>query len=336
VIAFLSHFTGLLILLVLAVISFLLSLSETSVISTSKIKLRHLVAQGVRNAREVEQLLTRSDKMIVGILVGNNFVNIAFSAIVTGICVARFGRWGVFIATVSSTFFILTFCDILPKVIAIKSPERMALFVAPGLQLYLRFAGPLTRFFTRISDMFLGVLGIEHSKRSPLITEEELRLMIEVGKEEGVLTDEERGLLHRIFEFGDTRISDVMVPKEKIVAVSIDSTPEQVLDTFVEKGHARIPVYKGSVDHIVGIIYARDLLYSIRDKGLFVLADLVHAARFISPDMQVIDVLRQFQTERIQIAVAAGKNGATLGLVTLEDLTEEIVGEVKEQYSREK
>ncbi len=334
---FLSHIAGWLMLGALAAVSFLLSISETSVISTSKIKLRHMRAQGVRNASEVENILKQSDKFIVSVLVGNNFVNIAFSAIVTAMSVAVFGgRMGVFIATLATTVFILTFCEILPKIIALKSPERTALAMAPLLGAYLRFMNPVSRFFNGISDVFLRFLGVQPAKRSPLITEEELRLMIEVGKEEGVLTDEERGMLHRIFEFGDTRIADVMVPKEKIVAISVTATPDQLLNTFVEQGHARLPVYKDSLDHIIGVIYARDLLYIMRDKGLFVLTDLIHRAPVVSPAMQINDVLRKFQAEKIQIAIVADPAGITLGLVTLEDLTEEIVGEIEEQYSRKR
>jgi putative hemolysin len=179
----------------------------------------------------------------------------------------------------------------------------------------------------------LKVLRIEHPKRSPLITEEELRLMIEVGKEEGVLTDEERKMLHRIFEFGDIKIKDVMIPREKIVAVDINSASEEVLDMFAEEGHARLPVYRGTIDDIVGIIYARDLLYILRDKTLFVLHDLVHEPYYVSANLRVNELLRRFQIEKIQIAIVVDENRKTLGIVTLEDLIEEIVGEIEEEYS---
>jgi len=155
-----------------------------------------------------------------------------------------------------------------------------------------------------------------------------------VGKEEGVLTDEERKMLHRIFEFGDTRIEDVMVPAAKIVAIDVNSTPEQLLNKFVEEGHARLPVYKGSVESIIGIIYARDLLYILRDKGLFALPDLINKVPLVAPQTRINEVLRRFQAEKIQIAMVADDQGRTLGLVTLEDLTEEIVGEIEEKHSR--
>lgn len=316
---------------VLAAFSFLFALSETSVIGLSKIKLQHLVSRGARHSRRVQRLVTGSDKLIVTVLVGNNFVNISFSVIVSALMVNLFGnQWGVVAATFSSTAFILVFCEILPKMIALKNAERMALAVSPLMETIIRLLNPVTRVFMRTSDLMLKLLRIETPRRSPLITEEELRLMIEVGKEHGVLTEEERRMLHRIFEFGDTRVEEVMVPREKMVAASLDSTPDQLLDIFAEQGHSRIPVYRGSREDVAGIIYARDLLYTLRDNTLFVVQDLVHPATFVSGSMRVNELLRMFQAAKIQIAVVTDQNGRALGLVTLEDLIEEIVGEVRE------
>jgi CBS domain containing-hemolysin-like protein len=145
-----------------------------------------------------------------------------------------------------------------------------------------------------------------------------------------VLSDEERKMLHRIFEFGDTKVGDVMVPKEKMVVVNINTTSDELLNMFVEEGHARLPVYNGTIDNIVGVIYARDLLYILRDKGLFLLQDLIHKAYYVPEAMRVNELLRKFQTERIQIAIVVDVNNKTLGLLTLEDLIEEIVGEIEE------
>ncbi len=176
------------------------------------------------------------------------------------------------------------------------------------------------------------VLGISLSRLCFEGPEEELRLMIEMGKEEGVLSDEERKMLHRIFEFGDTRVSEVMIAKDKIIAVNINSAPEALLDIFVEEGHARLPVYQDSVENIIGIIYARDLLYILKNKGLFVLQDLVHQAYYVVPTLQVNELLRKFQADKLQIAIVVDGNKKTLGLVTLEDLLEEIVGEIEEEH----
>jgi len=195
---------------------------------------------------------------------------------------------------------------------------------------FVKLLGPFTKFFIWASNTMLKLFGIDPVKRSPLITEEELKLMIEVGKEEGVVSDEERKMLHRIFEFGDTKVSDCMIPRDEIVAVNINTNSEELLNMFVEEGHARLPVYSGTIDNIVGVIYARDLLYILRDKGLFLLQDLIHNPYYVLETMRVNELLRRFQADRVQMAVVVDKNKKTLGLLTLEDLIEEIVGEIEE------
>jgi putative hemolysin len=318
----------------LLLISFFFSASETSMIALNKIRLRYMVAQGIKRAKHVQRLVAQLDKLIVAILVGNNFVNIAISAIVTAIFVSFIGyRWGVLVATLVTTLFILIFCEIAPKILAIKLTEKMALFTAPLMDVFIRIFRPVISVFTGISNLILKILKISPSKRSPLITEEELKLMIEIGKEEGVLSDQERKLLHRIFKFGDTKLKDVMMPKDKIVGIHIGAGPEELLNIFVEEGHERLPVYEGSIDKIRGVIYARDLLYILRDKGLFLLLDLVHAVRYVPATMRVSDLLVEFQKDKNQIAIVADEHGKTLGLVTLEDLLEEIVGEIEEEHA---
>ena len=323
------------VLAVLAILSFFFSISETSIIALSKIRLRHLVNQGLKRAQSVQRMVTILDKFIAAILIGNNFVNIAMSVIITAIFVRLLGyNWGVVAATFISAFFIVTVCEITPKILAIKHTEKIALFIAPLMEFFIKIFQPVISLFTVMSSGLLKLLGVKPTKRSPLITEEELRLMIEVGKEEGVLSDEERKMLHRIFEFGDTRLKEVMVLKNKIIAVNINTSPEELLNIFVEEGHARLPVYDGSIEKIVGVIYARDLLYILRDKGLFLLQDLIHSAYYAACGMRVNELLRVFQADKIQIAIVVDEHKNTLGLVTLEDLIEEIVGEIEEQHTR--
>ena len=318
-------------LFILSLLSFLFSASETAIIGLSRIRLRHMIARGIKRAQGIQCLIAKLDKFIAAILIGNNFVNITMSVLVTAIFVQVCGyKWGVIIATFVSTFFILIFCEITPKILATKHTERVALFVAAPMELVVKLFRYVIPIFTGTTNLILKIIKTESHKRSPLITEEELRLMIELGKEEGFLSDAEMKMLHRIFEFGDIKVSDVMVPKEKIIAVNINATPEELLNTFVEEGHARLPVYADSIDNIVGIIYARDLLYILRDKGLFILQDLVHSVYYAPASMRVNELLVKFQADRIQIAIVVDERKKVLGIVTLEDLTEEIVGEIEE------
>jgi len=317
----------------LAVMSFFFAVSETSVIALSKIRLRHMVSQGVKRARAIQNLTAKLDKFIAAMLIGNNFVNTAMSAIVTAVCIPIFGfSWGTITATFFTTFFVLIFCEITPKILATKHTEKFALAIAPFMEGFIEVLNPVVNFFISISNFILKIFNLEPGKRLPLITEEELRVMIEVGKDEGVVSDEERKMLHRIFEFGDTKVKDVMVLKSKMVAVNINTTSEELLNIFVEEGHARLPVFNGTTDNVVGIIYARDLLYILRDKGLFLLQDLVHEAYYVPGSMRVNELLRKFQADKLQIAIVTDGAKKTLGLITLEDLIEEIVGEIEEEH----
>jgi CBS domain containing-hemolysin-like protein len=323
-------------LFIMAALSFFFSSSETAVIGLSKIRLRHLVNKGVKHAKNIQNLVTQLDKFIAAILIGNDFVNIAISAIITAVFVHFFGyHWGVIISTFVSSFFVLTLCEITPKILATKYAEKIALITSPIMERVIRTFNPLISIFTGIGNLILRVIGIKPPRRSPLITEEELRLMIEVGRQEGVLTDEERKMLYRIFEFGDTKVNDVMIPIDKMVSADMNITPEQLIDLIVEQGHGRIPVYKEKADNVVGIIYARDLLYILRDKGLVIIEDLLHPPYFVAPNKKVNDLLRDFQVKKLQIAIVRDKQ-KTLGLVTLEDLIEEIVGEIEEEKRRRK
>jgi putative hemolysin len=324
-----------LILLLLAGVSFFFSSAETSIIGLSRIRLRHMLNKGIKRAQSVQRVVTKLDKVIAAILIGNNLVNIAISSIVTGIFVQIYGyRWGVVVSTFVTTVVLLIFCEVTPKILSAKHAEKVALITAPIMEGVIVVLKPLIVFFISISNFILKIFRVGASKRSPLITEEELRTMIEMGKEEGVLSEEERKMLHRIFEFGDTKLNDVMVAKDKMVAVNINTNSEDLLNLFVEEGHARLPVYNGLLENIVGIVYARDLLYILREKGLFLLQDLLHEACYVPESMRVSELLKKFQTEKIQIAIIVDKDKKALGLVTLEDLLEEIVGEIEEKHSK--
>ncbi|MFA5116952.1 MAG: hemolysin family protein [Candidatus Omnitrophota bacterium] len=327
---------ALLAVFILAVISFFFSISETSIIALSKIKLQHLAAKGVKGAQSVKGLVTNLDKFIAAILIGNNIVNVAMSAIITAVFVSILGYdIGVIAATLATSCFIVLFCEITPKLLAIKHTEKIALLSAPIMTAVIKLLDPFVRMFLGVSRLIMKIFGSTAVKRSPLITEEELRLMIEVGKEEGVLTDEERKMLHRIFEFGETKVADVMVSFKDVIAVDVKSTQDELLDILAEEGHARVPVFKDARENVTGIIYVRDLLYLLKEKQLFLLEDLTHPPYFVPAQKSVNELLREFQSKKIQIAVVIDEKQKAIGLVTLEDLVEEIVGEIEESVSHE-
>lgn len=324
----------LLLVVFLLAISAFLSLSEMALVGLSKLRLRHLVDQGVKHAQALQRLVQNLDEAITSLVLANNFINTAISSIGAGLCITWVGlEWGIPLATFLVGSVILLFGEVTPKVFAIRHAERVALGVAPAVGFFLRVLGPVSRRFTALSGLLLRMFGVPSKTRSPLVTEEELKLLIEVGKEEGVLGEHERMMLHRIFEFGDLKVSDVMVPREKMVAVSEVASHDEVLTIFTEQGHSRIPVYRDNPAKIIGVIYAQEILHIWREEWLIVLQDLLHPPFEVPPQRRVSEVLQEFQRRRIQIAIVVDAQGQALGMLTLEDLIEEIVGELDEGIS---
>lgn len=319
-------------ILALLASSFFLSLSEMSLVALSKLRLRHLVQRGVRNALPLQKLIHHIDEVITSIVIANNFVNTAISTLGAVLCVAWIGPGkGILLATVLMGTIIILLGEITPKVLAIRRADRMALALIPVLVPLMRLLRPISRWFSLFSNWLLKAVGVEPGPRSPLVTEEEIKIMIELGKEQGVLGEDERTLLHRIFEFGDLKIEDVMIPREEMVCVPRGATHEEVLTVLTEQGHARIPVHGDAPDRIVGIIYAQEMLHIWREGWLITLQDLIHPPFEVRADQRVSDVLREFQKRKVQIAIVVDAAGRALGLVTLEDLIEEIVGELDER-----
>jgi len=320
------------ILVLLSFFSFMISASEMAIISVNKIRLRHLAEKGTKHAACLQRIVMKSDKLITLSLILNNFSNICFSVIVTAIYISFIGpRWAVLLSTISVTLYILIFCEITPKIMALQHTETFALFIAPVAEFLIKNLNSFIFFFARISNLLIRAFGGTPSKRSPLITEEEIKLIIEMGGEEGLLSEEEKKMLHRTFEFGDIKVGDVMVPKERIVGIDRKASQEELLRILAEEGHSRIAVYDGSLDKIVGILHVRDLLYVFRNGSLFLLDDLMHPVYCVLANLKVSELLRQFQLKRIQIAIVVDANNKTLGLVTLEDLIEEIVGDIEQE-----
>ena len=308
------------------------SASEVALLSINKVHLRHLVEQGHRSAQLTFGLLTQLDQLIGTLLIANNLVNVAISAIGSWMCITVFGsQRGLAIATVAVTTVLLLIGEVTPKLFAVTHAEAVAFAMVRPLLVLMTVLSPLATFFTWAGRWILRLLRIPAKRRSPLVTEEEIKVMIQMGREAGVLAEQELRLLHRIFEFSDSVVGEVMVPRNEIAAIDLTAKPEQLLDVLIEEGHSRIPVYRGTLDNVVGVIYARDLLTTVRHGGLFVLADLIRPIVVAPEGKRVAELLSEFQKERVQIAIIRGAQGKTVGLVTIEDLLEEIVGEITEE-----
>lgn len=320
-------------LLVLILLSALFSGSETAYTAISRARLRQLKEEGVKKAERLEKLTSHPPRLLSAILLGNNLVNILAASAATNIAVQTYGDIGVGIATGLLTFIILIFGEITPKTFAVRNPERFALATFwLFYPLYLVFY-PLSRIFVVIANVTIRLFGQQGIKEGPFLTAEELKTLVVLGEEEGVIEEEEKRMIHSILEFGDTTVKEVMVPRTEMTCLDSEQTLAEALDVAREKGFSRIPVYEGNIDNIVGILYVKDMLNFITMGKLDLkVKDLMREPYFVPETKRVDDLLREFQKNKIHMAIVIDEYGGTSGLVTLEDILEEIVGEIFDEY----
>lgn len=321
-----------LILMVFFLFSAFFSAAEAALIALNKVRLRHMVEQKKKGARRVYGLVSRMDKLIATILIGNNLVNTGIASITTYILTQYIGAGkGLIVSTLLVTVFLVLFGELTPKILATNHPEIVSFWTRHVMSFCIFIFRPITNLFTAISHAAIRLFGGNPHHRSPLVTEEEIKMMIQIGKEEGFYGDNERKMLERIFHFDEIQVKEVMTPLEKVAAVSLEMDQDEIERVLLEEGHNRVPVYQGQPDNIVGILYVRDLLYLIKGGTLIRLEDLMNTPFFVPPSQRVAELLKEFQRKKIQIAIVQDpKTQKALGLVTLEDLIEEIVGEIEE------
>ena len=320
------------VLAVLVALSALFSMSEAAFLAINKVRLRHLKQRGSPPAKVAYQLLTELDRLIATLLISNNVVNVVITVLATMFFIHALGEErGPIWASVVVTVILLVVAEITPKLFAAAHADRVALVLAFPLRAFVGLMRPLVWGFTKVSHALIRLLGGKRLPRSPLVTEEELKVMIEMGREAGVLAESELRMLHAIFEFSDSLVKEVMVPRDEIAAIDLNTKPDDALDVLIEEGHARIPVYRGSLDQVIGVIYARDLLMTVRHRELFVLSDLIRPVASVPETKRIAELLGEFQRTKTQIAIVQDAKGRTSGLVTIEDLLEEIVGDIQEE-----
>lgn len=313
-------------------LSFLLAFSafnfaaEISIVALSKIRLKSLVEKGHLKAKAISKLITHPERLFSTILVANNLVTILCGSIATIIALNLFGDIGVIPATIIVTVLI-TIGDVVAKTYSAQNPEQVSYLTIRPLQVIMFILSPFVKFFTIITNFIIKIIGVEKDL-SPIVTKEELHMMIRIGHEEGILEEKEKELLHRIFEFSNKRVKDVMVKRKDMVACDISLPIEDILDEIIESGHRRIPIFKDNVNNIVGIVYTKDLLAMARNMELLILEDCITKPYFIHEDMRVIDLLSEFQKSKVHMAIVRNQRQEVVGLIALDDLFEEIVGEI--------
>ena len=322
------------------ILSAFFSASETALFSLNKLQLKKIQKEesGWR-VNSIIKLLDDPQKTLITILTGNMFVNIAASSLATYLAIKLFGNVGIGIAGGIMIFMILVFGEIVPKSLAISNAETIAKKIARPIEIISSFLFPLILFFKIIINSLYYFFGKKRIKEKKEITEEDLITLINVGEDEGVIEEEEKKMIRNIFEFGDTMVKEVMVPRVDMACIPSEAKLNSILRLIKKMGHSRIPVYKENVDNIIGILYTKDLLIVYeqwyKSKEKFDLKKIIRRAYFVPENKKIDDLLDIFQRDKIQIAIAIDEYGGTAGLVTMEDVVEEIVGEIIDEYDKE-
>ncbi len=319
------------ILVILIGFSAFFSMSETALTSISKIRLRTMIDENVKNATLIQSVLEDPGKLLSAILIGNNLVNIGASSLATVIIVDAVGSKGVGIATGVLTVIILIFGEITPKTFATKNAEKVSLTVVKFIKLCMLVFTPFIIILNFITGFILKLLGVKKDAKTPTITESELLTMVNVSHEEGVLEIDEREMINNVVYFANSDAEDVMVPRTDIIAINVEATHEELTALFKEETCSRMPVYEETIDNIIGIISLKDLLFVDRSKE-FSIRDYMREPFFTYESKCLRELFAEMRINRIPMAVILDEYGGTSGIVTLEDMLEEIVGDLADEY----
>ncbi len=323
----------LIIIAVSLVLAALAASAETSLTSISRVRLRTLVEQKVPQAIVVERLHRDPNAYLSTILIFNTVAIIMASSAATLLAIRLYqDRVPEWLVSLVLSLAVLVLCEITPKTISLQRAERVALRMARLVSGATWVMRPVVFILTAITRLILRMLGGKTQVRGPFVTEEELKMLVSVGEEEGVLEEEEREMIHGIFEMGDMRVRELMVPRTDLVAIEVNEPVEKAVDLVTKHGHTRIPVYDGNLDHIVGVLYAKDLLRAVVRGEQKTLREIARKPYFTPESNKVQDVLRDLRKNRVHMAIVVDEYGGTAGAVTIEDILEEIVGPIQDEY----
>jgi CBS domain containing-hemolysin-like protein len=316
----------------------LIAAGETALVHLSRPKLLSLMRQHPVQARSLEAWLANPNRLLAAIAVGINIVVVAASFLATLLAqhLAAAFQIPMILALAATpvlmTIIVVVLGEVVPKVIAIHNPEPVALALVNGLHTLEVVISPVTRALVLVSNWIVRLVGARASGPLPVVTEADILTLVTFGHEEGVLDKEEKEMIHSIFEFGDRVARQVMVPRPEMICASEKLSFEEMLGFVLEAEHTRVPVYQGTVDTIVGIVHLKDLVAAVRKGKPISAADIIREPYFIPETKKLDDLLREFQEKRMHMAIVVDEYGGTAGLVTMEDLLEEIVGEIRDEH----
>lgn len=318
-------------LVILLLLSAFFSSAETALTTSNRIRMRTLAEDGDKRAERVLRITDDSGKMLSAILIGNNIVNLSASSIATSLAIKIWGSVGAGIATGILTILILIFGEISPKTLATIHSEKISLAYSGIIEFLMKILTPVIYIINKLSMGFLLLLHVDPKAGEQQMTEEELRTIVDVSKESGVIESEEHEMINNLFDFGDAQAKEVMVPRIDMTFVNIDCSYEELIQIFQEDKFTRLPVFEETTDNVVGILNMKDLLL-YKDKEHFSIRDIMREPYFTYEHKNTAELLIEMRKSSISLAIVLDEYGATAGLITLEDLLEEIVGEIRDEY----
>ncbi len=320
-------------LLVLLALSAFFSSAETALTTVSRIKLRTLAESGNKRAKIALQVTDDMPKMLSAILIGNNIVNISASSLATILAIDLFGSYGAGIATGTMTILVLIFGEITPKNMATIEPTNMALSCTRVIFILMNVLTPVIFLVNHLVSGLLRLLGVSKDTAKAVMTQEEFRTIVDVGSESGVIEKEEKAYINNIFDFSDTSVKEIMTPRIDVAAVNVNWSYEKLMSVFQKNMYTRLPVYEGESDHIIGILNMKDLLLPGKNrKSSFSIRTYLREAYYTFEQKNTSELFNELRKDHISMAVVLDEYGGLAGIVTLEDLLEELVGEIRDEY----
>ena len=321
-------------IVILIILSMIFSSSESAFLSINRLRIRFLRSKKDRGAIRVGSLLDRKEQLLNTVLVGNNIVNIAITSLLTSLALQLFGPSGVGIATLVATLVLLIFGEITPKTIGSRHPEPVAFLFSGLISFFVKLFSPLVFIFSSISRGAARLLGIKSEGSSVSFTEDEIKNFIDVGEEEGVLEQNEKKMMHRVFRFNDLAAKDIMVPRTSIVAIKLSTSYQAIIELAQRSRLSRFPVYRQNIDDIVGVLYVKDMMfYEGRPDGFFV-QDIMRPPLYIVGTKKMSSVQQMLRENRQSLAVVIDEYSGTDGILTTEDISREIFGTVGDEFHK--
>ncbi|GAC1542796.1 MAG: hemolysin family protein [Candidatus Velthaea sp.] len=328
-----SYWPEIVALVVLTVAAAFFAASEAAIVSVSRIKVRALAEKRIPGAAGLKTIVTDRNRTLTSVLIGNTFVLLAADSVATYVFIQMGIKHAAVWSTVFMTVFILLFGEILPKTIAVSDSDKWALRLAQPLSAVMWFMTPLTSSFLTVTDVLVRMFGGKPHV-GPYVTEDDIKTLVNVGVEQNVLEEGERELINSIIEFGDTIVREVMTPRPDMVSVAVSSSPRRALDLVIADGYSKLPIYDETIDNVVGVVHDRELLISLSNGAIASasLRSLMRPVAHVPENKRISALLREMQRNKFSLAIVVDEYGGTAGLVTMEDLLEEIVGEIRDEH----